>query len=346
MKPLWLSDARYIPDEVMGYLRKIAVHAVEENGYSPEEVIKMFGFSRGTIYDWLKRYRQDGYAGLDTKKAPGAEPVVTAEMDAWLVQTVLEHTPEAFGYDTTLWTCDLLAKLLAQQFGMPVSGATINQHLHRLGLSYQRPSYVAREQDGAAVERFVTEKFPKLQRFASKIGADIGFEDEAAVDLREHAGKTWGACGVRPQVFVTGQRGRLNILSLVTAQGDLTYHVTAGRINSKEYIAFLKQLTKGRRRPLLVIADRASFHRSREVRIFVWHHRRQIRISYLPTYSPERNPDEHVWEEIKDKNLRRQPIKNKHDLNKRLHAALKSLQHRSERIISFFHLPETEYAAQ
>jgi transposase len=66
------------------------------------------------------------------------------------------------------------------------------------------------------VERFVNEKFPKLQWLASKIGADIGFEDEAGVDLRERSGKTWGACGVRPQVFVSGQRGRLNILSLVT----------------------------------------------------------------------------------------------------------------------------------
>jgi transposase len=346
MKPNWLSDARLIPDEVMGYLRKIAVHAVEENGHSPEEVIKILGFSRGTIYDWLKRYRQDGYAGLDTKKAPGAEPVVTAEMDAWLAQTVLERTPQAFGYDTTLWTCELLAQLLAKQFGVQVSGAAINQHLHRLGLTYQQPSYAAREQDVAAVERFVHETFPKLQRFASKVGADIGFQDEAAVDLREHSGKTWGACGVRPQVVVSGQRGRLNVLSLVTAQGELTYHVTDGRIASKEYIEFLKQLMKGRQRPLIVIADRASFHRSRQVRIFVWRHRRQIRLHYLPTYSPERNPDEHVWEEIKDKKLRRQPTKNKRDLRKRLHAALKSLQHRTERVISFFHLPETEYAAR
>ena len=82
------------------------------------------------------------------------------------------------------------------------------------------------------------------------------------------------------------------------------------------------------------------------VRRFVWRHRRQIRIFYLPAYSPELNPDEHVWEEIKDKQLGRQPIKNKSDLKNRLHSALKSLQHRVERVISFFHLPETRYAAQ
>ncbi|WP_157726415.1 hypothetical protein [Imhoffiella purpurea] len=48
MKPKWLSDARLIPDDVMSYLRKIAVRAVEESGYSPEDVIKIFGFSRSS----------------------------------------------------------------------------------------------------------------------------------------------------------------------------------------------------------------------------------------------------------------------------------------------------------
>jgi len=134
-------------------------------------------------------------------------------------------------------------------------------------------------------------------------------------------------------------------LSVVTAQGELKYHVTEQRINSDEYIHFLKQLINGRKRPLITIADRASFHCSRKVRCFIWHHRRRIRIKYLPTYSPQLNPDEHVWEEIKDKGIGRQPVKNKADLKKRVHSALKSLQHRGSRVVSFFHLPETQYAA-
>lgn len=345
MKPNWLSDARLIPDEVMSYLRKIAVHAVEENHYSPEDVIKILGFSRSVIYDWLKRYQKDGYAGLDTKKAPGTSPVVTEEMDAWMKQTILNSTPEDFGYDTALWTCDLLAELLSERYGVSVIGATVNHHLHRLDLTNQKPNYVAREQDPADVELFVKEEFPKIQSFARKLGADIGFEDEAAVDLRDHSGKTWGERGVRPDVYVTGQRGRINILSVVTAQGTFNYHVTEQRINSDEFIDFLMDLIKDRTRPLFLIADRATFHCSKKVRKFIWHHRQKIRLFYLPTYSPELNPDEHAWEEIKDKQLGRKSIKNKRDLKKRLHGVLESLKDRAERIISFFHLPETQYAA-
>jgi len=345
MKPDWLSDGRLIPDEVMSYLRKIAVHAVEENGYSPEDVIKILGLSRSTIYDWLKRFREHGYEGLDTKKAPGAKPIVTEELEAWLKWIVLETSPEDFGYDTTLWTCDLLAELTSGRYKVHVIGATINHHLHKLGLTNQKPNYIPLEQDPAEVERYLNERFPKIQKFARKVGADIGFEDEAAVDLRERSGKTWGERGIRPDVYVTGKRGRVNILSVVTPNGKLNYHVTEKNITSQEYIQFLSQINEGRTQPIFLIVDRASFHRSKMVRWFVWHHRRQIRIFYLPAYSPELNPDEHVWEEIKDKQLGRTAIKNICDLKRRVHSALKSLQHRLERVISFFHLPDTRYAA-
>ena len=106
------------------------------------------------------------------------------------------------------------------------------------------------------------------------------------MDLRDRSGKTWGERGVRPNVSVTGQRGRLNILSVVTAKGDFYSRVTEKRINSKGYIQFLKQLIEERDRRIILIVDRASFHDSKEVRTFIWRHRDEIRLYYLPTYSP------------------------------------------------------------
>ena len=81
------------------------------------------------------------------------------------------------------------------------------------------------------------------------------------------------------------------------------------------------------------------------VREFIWHHRRQIRIFYLPSYSPEINPDEHVWEEIKDKKLGRATIISKLHLKIKLQTALQALQQNIGRVTSFFYLPDTLYAA-
>jgi transposase len=341
-----MSDARQIPDEVMTYLRHIAVHAINENGYSPEEMADVFGVSRSSIYDWLHRFKIDGYGGLNTRKAPGAPPVITGDMDQWLKKTVLELTPEDFGYDTPLWTCDILAQLLTAHFGVTVIGATVNQHLKKMNLSYQKPQYRPSEQNPDKVEHFLSDTFPRIQRLANKMGAEIGFEDEAGVDLRDHSGRTWGKQGEAPRVDVTGKRGRYNVLSVVTATGSLRYEVTEKRIDSQVYIDFLTHLLQGRDRPLILIADRASFHYSKAVCSFVRSHRHQLRVYFLPSYSPELNPDEHVWEEIKDKQLGRQSIKSKLDLKEKLHSALKSLQENSARLKSFFILPETKYASQ
>jgi len=345
MKNDWMSDARKIPDEVMGYLRKIAVKAVNVEGYSPETVIDILGLSRSCIYEWLNRFDEDGYDALDTCKAPGMPAIVTPEMEDWLNETVLSLTPEAFGYDTQLWTCEILTELLRERFWVYVKSPTVNQHLKKIGLSYQKPRYRPLEQDDDEVERFLNEKFPKIQELAIKIGADIGFEDESGIDLRQHSGRTWGAVGETPEVSVTGKRGNYNVLSVVTKDGKLQFSIKDQAINSDVYIDFLKQLLRDRERPLILLADRASFHKSKKVRDFVRLHRDKIRIYFLPKYSPELNPDEQVWEEIKDNRIGRQPVKNKSDLKKRLNSALRSLQKNVNRVKSFFQLPETKYAA-
>ena len=345
MKAEWLSDARKIPDEVMNYLRRMAVQAVEEKHYSPESIADIFGISRSSIYDWLRRYREDGEDALDTQLAPGASPVITPEMDQWLRQIVLNSTPVDHGYDTVLWTRTILADLLKKHFGIAVSDSTVGLHLQRLKLSCQQPCYRALEQDPVKVADFLDVKFPKIQRLAEKMGADIAFEDEAGVGIMTRSGRTWGEVGHPPEVAVSNQRGGYNVLSIVTATGELRYSLEEKSINGERYVEFLQQILHNRTCPLIIIADQASFHKSSVVRKFVRAHRTQIRMFFFPPYSPELNPDEQVWNEIKHRQIGNQPIKNKIDLKTRIHAALKSLQLKAEKVRSFFQLPDTKYAA-
>jgi transposase len=257
-----MNDARKIPHEPMGYLRKLVVLAIAEKAYSPELLADIFGLSRSSIYEWLKRYRAGGWEALESRPAPGAPPLITPEIEEWLRQTVLEKTPQDFGYATALWTRDILAELLHKHFGLTVGGSTVGMHLRRLGLSYRKPRWRPREQSPAAVERFVNETFPRIRRLADKLHADIAFEDEAGIGLQTQAGKTWGERGTPPAVPASGRRGGVNLLSAVTAQGTMHFSLEEGKINTARYIAFLKQLIKGRTTPLILIVDRAGLDRN------------------------------------------------------------------------------------
>lgn len=235
--------------------------------------------------------------------------------------------------------------MLNEKFDVQVGGSTVSLHLKRLGLSDQKPWFRAKERDARKVERFLHDTFLRIQRLAEKIGADILFEDEAGIGVETHAGKTWGEVGKTPEVPVTGKRGGSNMLSAVTAAGNVRFSIEDGKIDSDRYIAFLRQLLQKRAKPIILIADRAPFHHSKKVRDFVRSHRKQIRVYFLPSYSPEMNPDEQVWNIVKSKEIGKKSVKTKSELKKKVNSALRSLQHKTGMVKSFFMLPFTKYAA-
>jgi transposase len=340
----WLTDGRKIPDEVMYFMRIMAVNAIRVLGQSPEDIAVAYNFDRSCIYRWLKQYDEGGFDALESKMPPGAEPLITRETDEWMKQTVLNSTPVEFGYDTNLWTCPVLAELLAQKFGVTVSDSAVRLHLKAMGLTCQKPEYQDVKRNEQEIEHFLNDKFPRIQRLAQKMGADIAFEDEAGVGIMTRHGRTWGLSGKTPIVKVSMLRGGYSVLSAVTAQGEMRYSIKDSTINGERYIEFLEELILNRDRPLILFVDHATFHRSKLVRDYVRAHRTQLRVFFLPKRAPEFNPDEQVWNEIKNNKIGKQPIKNKADLKDRLTFALDSLKQNTKRIISFFHMPDTRYA--
>ena len=344
MNAEWMSDARKIPDEVMNYLRRIAVRAIEEDHQSPELIAKILDIDRTSIYDWLRKYRHEGEESLDTKKGPGGEWIMTPDIDEWLKKTILNSTPVDHGYDTVLWTLEIMVELIKTQFGVWVSDATVRLHLHRFGLSCQQPCYHASEQNTAAVEMFLNKEFNDIQKVAEEIGAEIGFEDESWIQANNRSGRTWGAINQPPVVRTTGSQSGFHVLSMVTASGELTFEVTTEKMDSSRFIQFLEKVLSKRTRLLVLMVDNASYHTSNEVKEFIEKHKDKIRLFFMPPYAPELNPAEQVWNEIKHRQLEKQPIKNRKDFKNRVESALKKLQDFKERVQSFFRLPDTRYA--
>jgi len=139
----------------------MAVNAVRNLGYCPEDIAVSYDFERSCIYRWLKQYDECGFEALESKMPPGAYPLITIKTDEWLKNTVLESTPIEFCYDTNLWTCTILADLLKQEFNIAVSDSTVRLHLKAMNLSCQKPEYqditnTPKEKDGSDERKLVT----------------------------------------------------------------------------------------------------------------------------------------------------------------------------------------------
>ncbi len=170
MNAQWIVDGRELPDQTMDYIRRIVVHAIVDQNHSPELMADIFHICRSAIYRWLPWYQKGGDEALTTKHAPGAPAIITPLIEEWLNRAILDSTPMDHGYDTELWTLKILVAWLEENFEIHVSPSTVAKHWHDMKLSCQVPNYRANDCDPQEVERYLTDKWPRIQRLAEKKG--------------------------------------------------------------------------------------------------------------------------------------------------------------------------------
>ena len=234
--------------------------------------------------------------------------------------------------------------LIAKRFKVALSHSSVCRLMNQIGLTAQRPLWRAYQQDPEAVKQWLEKDYPAIRRRAKREGAQIFFADEAGVRSDYHSGTTWGKRGQTPIVSSTGARFGANLMSAVSAQGQLRFMLTKGRVTAAVFIEFLKRLRVNATTPVFVIVDGHPTHKAKSVERYVAEQADRLALFILPPYSPELNPDEFVWADLKAHGTGRQMITSLTQLRKAVMAHLRQLQKLPELVRSFFHAPYTRYA--
>src|SRR5215203_1827700 len=121
--------------------------------------------------------------------------------------------------------------------------------------------------------------------------------------------------------------------------------VVDGAANAPTLIRFLRRLIRDARRKAFLILDRLKAHRARLTRDWLAQHRAEIEVHYLPSYSPELNPDEGVNADLKQALPRQEPPRSKEQLRRAADRHMRSLSRRPQRIRAIFRHPQFRYAA-
>jgi transposase len=338
------QDARKLDHKTLEEIRIRAVQQVQ-NGESPETVIRALGFSRACIYQWLAAYRAGGWDALKAGKITGRPKKLTGNQMRWIYKTVTGKNPLQLDFPFALWTRGMISQLISRKFGVKLSLSSVGRLLAQLGLSCQKPLFRAWQQDASRVEQWLKKEYPQIRAQAKREKAEIFFEDESGVRSDFHGGTTWAPQGKTPVVRVTGQRFSLNMISAVSPKGSLRFMVVKGGVGAKVFIRFLKRLMHGRRGPVFLIVDGHPAHRAKLVKSYVESTNGKLRLFSLPPYSPELNPDELVWNDVKNNGVARSIVSGPKDLHRIVVGRLRFLQKSPERVRSFFQAPETRYAA-
>ncbi len=340
-------DARSLPPSAQEALRKRAVAAYLQGGLTQGEVATRFGVSRMIVSTWLKLYRMAGEDALAAHlRGPvkGTGCLLTKKQAETIRRQVIDKCPEQLKLPFYLWTREAVRDLIQRKFGITVAIRTVGNYLRAWGFTPQKPVRRAYEQSTAAVKQWLDDTYPALVKRTKAENAIIYWGDEMGMRSDHQVGRSYGLRGQTPMIPGTGQRFQCNMISAVTNQGHLCFQVFEGSFNVKLFLGFLKRLQKQAQRKVLLIVDGHPVHRAKLVQAWRAKHQHELELIYLPTYSPELNPDEMLNQDVKSNAIGRRRPKTVTELKAEVRSYLFSTQKQPNIVSGYFEEQHVRYA--
>jgi len=260
-------DGRKLDHKTLEEIRRMAVERVWE-GEDPSEVIASYGFCRTTIYKWLRAAKGKG-RGLDalrSREGAGRPAKLTKSQQRRVFRWINGKDPRQYGFDFGLWTRKVVAELISDKFAIELSLASVGKLLADVGLTPQKPLMRAYERDPEAIEAWKRETYPSITAAAKRESAEIYFWDESGFRADAVQGTTWGVKGETPVVEVPGKRQTISAASAVNSKGGFWFATYQGGMSAELFVAMLKLIMRGRRKPLYLILDSLPAHKAKVVR--------------------------------------------------------------------------------
>lgn len=335
---------RTASNEVISNLRLRCMASLRE-GRTQAEVAKLHGVGLSTLKSWVKQYKEKG-SKIYTLKKRGVKKGsrdISNEQIRKIKKMITDKLPDQLKLPFALWNRQAVQNLMYKKFGIKKSLPQIGRYLQAWGFSPQKPIYKAYEQNPESVKQWIKKDFPAIKEKAKKEKAEIYFGDEAGMRSDHHSGKSYSPKGKTPIVKKTGQRFSVNMISAISARGGKRFMLYRGKFNSGRYIQFLKQLIKKALKKIYLIMDNYSVHKTKQVQQWLSRNHKKINVYYLPTHSPELNPDELLNQDVKTNALGKHRASNADELRANIKSYLKKLP--KQKIANFFQHPIVKYAA-
>lgn len=341
-----IRNAREIRSEELSDRRRQAV-ALFESGMKRKDIAPIVGAHRNVVGQWIKSWQQNGEKSflVDQPGRPAGTGRKLEDEQSKLIQDlVANNTPDQFGYPFLLWSREAIQTLILDKIGIDLPIRTLGTYLERWGFTAQKPKSRAYEQSDKAVQKWLNEDYPDIASRAKEEGAEIHWGDETGIRSDDVKGRSYAPKGKTPVIKLKGKRERLNMLSTVTNRGKLRFTLFTKAMNAEILIAFLTRLIKQSDKKIFLILDNLPVHHSDTVKQFIKANNADIEMFFLPSYSPELNPDEYLNSEFK-KAVRKLPdTRKKGQLEKNVRSVLHQIQKQPERVIKCFHSPCVRYA--
>ena len=214
----------------------------------------------------------------------------------------MQAAPSAAGLDLANWNWKVVRQFVSARFGKLLSSRSCLNYLHRLGFVVKRPKKRLLKANAEKRDAFVA-AYVALRAEAQASGAKMFFVDEAHFRADVELRAKWVLRGEPALVDTSSPKfgEKATYYSAVCLEtGEVEAMSVLGNTNAETSVAFLKQLREKHPEPLIVIWDNGPAHHGPEIRAYLTTPDLKLRLVALPGYSPDFNPDEAIWDWIRE----------------------------------------------
>jgi transposase len=221
------------------------------------------------------------------------------------IKLVVGQPPDEYGIPKEFWDVPKLKEYVSAEFGVVYESDKSYHFLLKFsGLSFKYPDRRSPRRDEQQIKDRIEEIHTEIAPLLASPDWIVLAADETRVQLEAEIRKAWLVKGKRTVVQTERTKEHQNYLGFLDQRSGVCQVFEIERGNQRETIKVLRQLVdQYPNKQICIIWDNARWHRGKEVRALLGpgHRFERIRLVHLPTYAPEHNPIEHVWNYGKEK---------------------------------------------
>ena len=337
------TDYKKAAPEVLYEARKTVIRMWKSNK-KVEEIMSATDFSQETVYVTIRAYKKGGMQALKPKKRgrrTGEKRTLTPTQEKEILSLIVDKNPEQLKLKGWMWTRNSVKDLIKQKYGIDMPIRTVGEYLKRWGLTVQRPAKQEMNQKKEQVDAWLKEQYPAIHAQAKAEKAEIFWGDETAVQNVANYVRGYAPKGHTPVVKIQTKKMHINMISAINNQGKLHFLLYSEAIDSERLIAFMEAIIKTTQgRKVYLILDNLRVHHSKAVTEWVEGHKEQISLFYLPSYSPEYNPDEYLNNDLKHNIGTQAAVSTIQELENNTNSFMKTLSDNPKHVQSYFNHPK------
>jgi len=229
-----------------------------------DQLSRRHRMSRQGIYDLVKRVNEKGIEGVEEEKHPGRPGSLTDEIAKDLKEKLIEP-PMNQGYRQSRWDGPLVRKYLKEKHDIDIGRSQMINWLHTIKFSVQRERKKYSRADPGKQDAFVD-----------------AFKKNFKIYTLMKQAFSW----IRP-LLPNGRRKDARVQKIPKG-------------NAESFIAFLQWVTDSypKHSRIQLFVDNSRWHKAQTVTKYL-PHQETIVLNFFPSYSPELNPMEWEWHELR-----------------------------------------------